>query len=334
MALTPWVKRAGAWALLRSGAIRFGRPVVGGARAIVLLYHRVNDANDPFFPALPVRHFRAQLDHVAAHYRVDTAESVLEWLAKGAPGPPRVAITFDDGYPDTLECVLPELERRSLPATLLLSTSPPETGKPLWTDRVRSIFKHAPARRLDLPSLGLSAAALEDESARLRVLRGLLAHLKRCGRAEVDTAVEELERQAGSEVPSPPVLDWEGVRRLARGPFRIGAHTHRHYILRHLADDDLRAEIGTSIRLVRERVGTPVTTFAYPNGRREDYDARSSGVLAELDVRFAFTAIHAFARPGTPLLEVPRLSTGIAFLPSFAVRMAGLRGMDDEEDAP
>jgi len=54
MALTPWVKRAGAWALLRSGAIRLGRPVLESARAIVLLYHRVNDAADPFFPALAV----------------------------------------------------------------------------------------------------------------------------------------------------------------------------------------------------------------------------------------------------------------------------------------
>jgi peptidoglycan/xylan/chitin deacetylase (PgdA/CDA1 family) len=329
MALTPWVKRAGAWALLRSGAIRLGRPVLESARAIVLLYHRVNDANDPFFPALAVKHFAAQLDHLASHYRVDTVEGVLEWLEEGAPGPPRVAITFDDGYPDTLECVLPELERRSLSATLLLSTSPPETGRPLWTDRVRSIFKHAPSGSLDLASLGLPEAPLDGEAARLDALGRVLAHLKRGGRARVDAALEDLERRAGARAPASSVLDWDGVRRLARGPFRIGAHTHRHYILSRLDDDDLRAEIATSVRLIQERVGAPVTTFAYPNGQRDDYDARCFPVLAELGVRFAFTAAHAFARPGTPRFEVPRLSTGIDFLPSFAVRVAGLRGMEE-----
>jgi peptidoglycan/xylan/chitin deacetylase (PgdA/CDA1 family) len=331
MALTPWVKRAGAWALLRSGAIRLGRPVLESARAIVLLYHRVNDAGDPFFPALAVKHFRAQLDHLRSHYRVDTVERVLEWLAEGAPGPPRVAITFDDGYPDTLECVLPELERRSLPATLLLSTCPPETGRPLWTDRVRSIFKHARPGTLDLASLGLSGTAIDGEAARLDALSRLLAHLKRSSRERVDAALAELESRAGADAPSPPVLDWEGVRRLARGPFRIGAHTHRHYILSRLGDEDLRAEIATSVQLIEERLRTPVTTFAYPNGERDDYDARCFPVLAELGVRFAFTAADTFARPGAKHLEVPRLSTGIDFLPSFAVRVAGLRGMDEED---
>jgi peptidoglycan/xylan/chitin deacetylase (PgdA/CDA1 family) len=322
--LTLWLKRAGAWALLRSGALRLKRQAFERGRAIVLLYHRVNDEADPFFPALPVRHFSAQLEHLAAHYHVDTAESVLDWLAEGAPGPPRVVITLDDGYHDTLECVLPELERYGLPATLLLSTAPPETGEALWIDHTRGLFKHTRASALELPSLGLARTSLDGEATRLRALAALLARMKRLGPAPIASTLAELGDRLGADVPPSRVLNWDELRRLAAGPFRIGAHTHRHYMLSRLDDGELRAEITTSVRLIEERLGRPVTSFAYPNGEPEDYDERCIPVLRELGIRCAFTASHAFARPGADPYRVPRLSTGEAFLPSFAARLAGL----------
>ena len=139
------LKRAVAFCLLRSGALSWHRARRERRRAIVLVYHRVNDDRDPFFPALPRKVFGKQLDYLAAHYRVQPLEEVAAWLAAGAEGPPRASITIDDGYPDTLEVALPEIRRRGLPATLFLATAPPETGAPLWTDLTRWLVKHARA---------------------------------------------------------------------------------------------------------------------------------------------------------------------------------------------
>ncbi len=324
MAVTRWLKRAGAWALLRSGALRFKRRAFERGRAIFLLYHRVNDEADPFFPALPLRHFTAQLEYVASHYRVDTAEAVLDWLEEGAPGPPRVVITFDDGYHDTIDCVLPTLERYGLPATLLLSTAPPETGDALWIDQTRGLIKHTRATSLEMPSLGLVPLSLEGEEARLRALGMLLGRMKRLGPAAIASALKQLRGRLDAALPPPRVLSWNELRRLSEGPFRIGAHTHRHYMLSRLDDGELRAEIATSVRLIEEHLRCAVTTFAYPNGEPEDYDGRSTSLFRELGIRCAFTTSHAFARPGADPFRIPRLSTGEAYLPSFAARLAGL----------
>jgi peptidoglycan/xylan/chitin deacetylase (PgdA/CDA1 family) len=240
-----------------------------------------------------------------------------------------VAITIDDGYPDTRDVVLPELEQRGLPATLFLSTGPPETGTPLWTDKVRWILKHARAQALDLPQLGL-AGALDGEAARLALLGRVLRRMKGLGPADVDAAVEALERALAPEGPPLPLLSWDDVRRLTAGPIRLGGHTHRHYMLSRLDDATLALEIGRSLDLIEDRTGTRALTFAYPNGEAADYDSRAIAVLRRLNVAGAVTCRNGLARPEDDPLQLPRLYTSVPSLALFAARLAGL----GREEAP
>jgi peptidoglycan/xylan/chitin deacetylase (PgdA/CDA1 family) len=315
-------KRGLAWTLLRSGALGLGSRLAR-RRAVLLLYHRVNDSADPFFPALPLRVFTAQLDYLSSRYPVRPLEEVVGWLAAGAPGPPRLAITIDDGYPDTHDVVLPELARRGLPATLLLSTGPPETGEPLWVDRIRWAFKHARTGVVEAGSLGLHAPVV-SEADRLSVLSGLLRRLKALGPRQIDEALREVSESLDPDGPALRVLNWEEVRRMAAGPIRIGAHTHRHYLLSRLDDATLLDELETSVRLIGERTAARPTTFAYPNGEAGDYDARSSAVLRELGIECALTSRHGLARPEHDRFELPRLYTSEPHLPLFAARLTGL----------
>lgn len=330
MALTRPLRRAAAWSLLRFGALAGYRRRYERGRGVLLLYHRVNDEDDPFFPALRVEHFRAQLEHLASSYRVEPLETVLQWVGAGAPGPARVALTIDDGYPDTAECVLPELERLGLPATLLLSTGPPEDGTPLWTDRTRWLFKHTERAELDLESFGLPTLSLDEPEARLQSLGLLVAHMKGLGPDGVDELLAHLERVLGPVGPGPRTISWDHARRLVAGGVRIGAHTHRHYIMSRLDEEQLRSEIATSVRLIEKRLGTTVTSFAYPNGTDGDYDERPASILQELGVGCSLTARSGFVTPGANPYALPRLFTTASFLPSFALRVAGLRGREDD----
>ena len=323
--MTGSLKQAVAWGLRRSGLFRLHASRLARGRAVLLVYHRVNDHGDPFFPALPRRDFAAHLDHVASHYRVESLEAVASWLAAGAAGPPRAALTIDDGHPDTLEVALPELDRRGLPATLFLSTGPPETGEPLWIDRTRWIVKHARARVLEAaPATGLPGGSLEGTAARLELLARLLRHLKTLGPLDVERAVAALARTLGPEGPPLPVLDWDGVRRMAAGPIRLGGHTHRHYMLSRLDDPTIEEEIATAHRLIEERTGQRVRTFAYPTGEAADYDGRAIAVLRRLGLVCAVTCRDGLARPGQDAFQLPRLYTSVPSLSLFAARLAGL----------
>jgi peptidoglycan/xylan/chitin deacetylase (PgdA/CDA1 family) len=315
--------RAVAWGLRRSGLLRIHAEHFERRRAILLVYHRVNDHFDPFFPALPRRAFAAQLDHVASHYRVEPLEDVVAWLAAGAAGPPRAAVTFDDGHPDTFEAAFPELERRGLPASLFLATAPLETGEPLWIDRVRWMLKHATTRVLDAPSLGLPRQPLAGEAQRLTVLASLLHLLKAMGPLDVARGLRALEEALEPQGPPLAVLGWDDVRRMAASTFRLGGHTHRHYMVSRLEDRALEEEIRTGHRLIEERTGHRVRTFAYPNGEAADYDGRAVAQLKRLGLSCAVTCRNGLARPGQDPFQLPRLYTSGPSLSLFAARLAG-----------
>lgn len=317
------LKRAMAWGLLRSGALSLHRSGFERHRAVILVYHRINDDRDPFFPSTPVEEFSQQLEYLARRYRLEPFDAVADWLEQGGQGRPRLAITIDDGYRDTHDAVLPELERLGVPATLFLSTAPPETGRPLWTDRVRAVFKQARAASVDLPPLGLGGLDLSTEGARLSSLARAMRALKRSAPARITAVLASLEERLGRPDPWPAVLDWEDVRRLARR-VSLGAHTHNHYILSGLDDAELFSEIETSVRLIRERTGVAVSTFAYPNGEAGDYDPRAIDVLRQLGLKAAVTCRLGFARAGDRRHELPRVHARESFLPVFATRVAGL----------
>lgn len=319
------LKQLVARALHGSGTLAWRERRRRDKTGIVLMYHRVNDAGDPFFPALDTASFEAQLDLLRATYRVETMDGLLSWLADGPPGPPRAAITIDDGYVDTLEQAMPRLRARGLPATLFLATEPPETGQPLWLDRLRSLVKHTSAPVLELKGRGIGPWPLGTPAERLQALGRLSAHMKRAGRAEHDALVDELWRALGGDaVPLPGVLSWADVKALAQGGVQIGAHTHHHYLLSRIDREEARRDVGRSLELIAERLGAPARGFAYPNGTAADYSRETIEVLNELGVAWACTTRSGFVRSGAPAHELPRIYTSMDSLAAFACRLAGL----------
>jgi len=318
------VKRSVAWGLLRTGLLSLHRLTRERSRAAILLYHRVNDDADPFFPALGVGHFVAQLEYLARRYRVEPLETVLDWLAEGAVGPGRVAITIDDGYPDTHDVVLPVLARLGLPATLFLCTAPPETSRPAWTDRARAILEHARRSPLRLPDLGLHLITTDSPRSRLAACVPLLQRLKQAGPATISSTLARMEQQLDPAPHRLRVLSWDEVRRISRGPVTLGAHTHNHYLLAHLDPAQLRSEVSTSVDLIEERVGSRPHAFAYPNGQDGDFDARSIRVFQDLGLRCALSSRHGMVGPQSDRWQLPRVYTSGTSLALFATRVGGL----------
>jgi peptidoglycan/xylan/chitin deacetylase (PgdA/CDA1 family) len=80
----------------------------------ILLYHRVGEGSGEI--SLPVEDFEEQMAYLAEMKRVLTLDEALEGDGGG------VVVTFDDGYRDFHEHVLPVLDRHRVPATLYLAT--------------------------------------------------------------------------------------------------------------------------------------------------------------------------------------------------------------------
>jgi len=65
-----------------------------------------------------------------------------------------------------------------------------------------------------------------------------------------------------------PWMTWDQVRSLRRRGFEIGAHTQTHVDLGSITTDEARREVEGARYDLERRLGAPVTSFAYPYGRR------------------------------------------------------------------
>lgn len=87
----------------------------------ILLYHRVSDDRDEL--AVPPRRFREQMDFLASEgYQVVDVVQAADLLTAGDPRPRTVGLSFDDGYLDVAEVVLPVLAGRGFRATVFIAT--------------------------------------------------------------------------------------------------------------------------------------------------------------------------------------------------------------------
>ena len=68
-------------------------------------------------------------------------------------------------------------------------------------------------------------------------------------------------------IPTLPLLSWDELGALVVAGWAVGGHTLTHPDLTALAVGEAEEEIAGGGRLLRDRLGVPVETFAYPYGR-------------------------------------------------------------------
>jgi peptidoglycan/xylan/chitin deacetylase (PgdA/CDA1 family) len=105
-----------------------------------------------------------------------------------------------------------------------------------------------------------------------------------------------------------PALSWQQIREMQRHGVTIGCHTHDHRRWSSQSTDYLRRDLRTSKQIIEDRIGSPVTSFAYPYGQPHDFDERAGELLREAGFRLAFTTLHTTFRHCPDLFRIPRLS--------------------------
>jgi peptidoglycan/xylan/chitin deacetylase (PgdA/CDA1 family) len=106
-------------------------------------------------------------------------------------------------------------------------------------------------------------------------------------------------------------LDWSQLREMIAGKrVRLGSHSLNHFMIGHLPDADLRAEIRDSKEILENRLGIEAPFFAYPYGVRPygAYTERSEAIIREAGYRCSCTSRISRAAIGTGAWLLPRLS--------------------------
>lgn len=279
-----------------------------GGSLLILTYHRVLAAPDPMFPDEPdARTFAEQMDLLAEHFRVLPLQHAASLLQDGGLPARAVSITFDDGYANNFEVACPILQRRSLPATVFVSTAFLDGGW-MFNDLVVEAIRSAP-ENFDLDDLGLGRHRLDDHESRRKAIAETLASLKYLPPDKRQQTAQLICERAMDKLPPSPMLTSDQVRGLKRAGIEIGAHTCSHPILTSLTDECARREIETSKCQLGEICGERIDAFAYPNGRPgRDFSAQHVAMVRDAGFKLAVTTAAGAATRVTDCFQLPRIT--------------------------
>lgn len=303
-----------------STAVGYVRRVKGFA---VLAFHRINDDDDPFMPALPTSVFAARMEHIARHYTVLSVEELVDRVRRGRVPRKALALTFDDGYRDNLTHAAPILARYGLAATIFLTTGCIGTREILWFDRLALALKTT--RQTHMRLADGSVLRLASTADRLEAVQAALGLLKGLPDAERRETLEQLLRDLDDgprDDPKRLMLSWDEVEVLRGLGFSVGAHTVSHPILARLSPAEAWREINESMLAIERALGTRPRAFAYPNGGAEDVNGLTVRLVGEAGFSCAVTTRRGLNTSSTPLLELRRGGPWERHLPTYALKLA------------
>lgn len=303
-----------------TGAHRLAAPFTRGPGAILML-HRVA-AGPPgrpgYAPNAGLTITPDFLDATLGLVRrlgfalVDLDEAVRR-LEEGRCDEPFCAVTFDDGYRDTLTLAAPILRRHGAPWTVYVTPGFADRTARLWwreleeaiaaLDRVETVIG---GESLSLPAAG----AAEKSSA----FEAVYWRLRARPEPELLDAVAGLAAAAGLDpyaFAEAECMGWDELAELAADPLcTIGAHTMTHPRLATLPETAARVEMAQSRAVLEERLGRVVRHFAYPVGDPTSAGPREFALARELGFTSAVTTRPGMLFPehAGALTALPRVS--------------------------
>jgi peptidoglycan/xylan/chitin deacetylase (PgdA/CDA1 family) len=138
----------------------------------IVMYHYVRDLARSRYPAIKgrtVADFKGQLDYIARHHTVVTAEEVIA-ASKGDSNLPANAawLTFDDGYADHYANVFPLLDARGWQGSFFVPARPVLEGRLLDVNKIHFILAAQPDANLLVEELRLAVESARESGAVLR----------------------------------------------------------------------------------------------------------------------------------------------------------------------
>jgi peptidoglycan/xylan/chitin deacetylase (PgdA/CDA1 family) len=249
---------------------------------LILMYHRVAAPQlDPWELSVAPDRFAAQLEVLRASRHPLALSEFVDRARRGSLPDDAVAITFDDGYVDTLRQAKPRLAAAGLPATVFLATAFVDQRVEYWWDELaRAILgpESASWRASDPPRTEREAAYYSTWQR----LRGLSP-------IERDDEMARLRDERRLAPPSPddlPMSAGEVAVLVGDGLVEIAGHTATHPVLPSLGSTERRRDILAGKRACERLASKPAVGFAYPYGAN---DADSRAAVAECGFAWACT---------------------------------------------
>lgn len=321
--------------LLWSGATFVLQQLPAKDSLLVLNYHRIGSPEqDPFDPGVfsaTADQFYEQVAYLKRHLSLVTLEEALAFVTGASRDKTRrcrALITFDDGYLDNYQFAFPVLRSHGVQGVFFLVTSIVGSCHVPWWDHIAFVIKSARNRRFALRHPAALSVDL-DRDGLAKSLQQVLKLYKMPHNTDPARFLSELSEAAHGDQPPETLrrfLDWDEAREMIAAGMAIGSHTHTHPVLSQLQPERQRDELARSRAILRETLGIPADTLAYPVGNVNSFTGDTQQLARELGYAACFSFHGGTNLPGATLpYDVKRVSVGDQSQARFRVQAAVCR---------
>jgi peptidoglycan/xylan/chitin deacetylase (PgdA/CDA1 family) len=303
------------------------RQRIGCRRLLVPMYHRISAPGVADSASLLEIQRGVPLQLFQRHLRVFrwfgpllTLDEAIDRLHdRKCPLRSAVALTFDDGYRDTVTLAVPALRASGARATIFPVVRTASGSRPLWWDELTDILSRGRGNTSD--ALKAVSAILNGHTAvRTRAdvsepgksleatAEFLCQRFVELSDAQRDSALNVLASRLGVAVPNSAsagtYATWDELRSAAADGYEIGGHTVDHFVLTCEEPQTVQEQVAGSRTALEQKLQVPIRSFAYPNGR---HDATVRALTAAAGYRCAVTVQAGINYAGTDPYELRRV---------------------------
>lgn len=223
-------------------------------------------------------------------------------------------ITFDDGHRSFYEIVMDILEKKGIPCSLFVSPARILNEKNFWFQNYERVNKRTLSnvirRKYGLKAEKINKFNLLDVLSVLRI-------------EEIETLLRVAFNLAGEPEPEYVNITKEMLIEINKKDFiKIGAHTMNHPILANELSNDMEQEIIDSVTRLEKLINKEVTSFAYPNGRKNnDYGYRELKYLKNTPIKIAFTTNPDHLSLNDNRFEIPRIGLSLGNINKIQIKL-------------
>jgi peptidoglycan/xylan/chitin deacetylase (PgdA/CDA1 family) len=213
-------------------------------------------------------------------YSFISTEQLINHLRGSGKIPERtVWITFDDGWKENIDNVIPIMIEYNVPVTFFVSTDPVENGGVFWWSYVTKYGKKYLNTDNTIKKMRQIRESRREE---------LIKHLE-------DRFSSRMIREA---------MSIEDVKEIAKlSQVAVGCHTVHHVMMPQCTDEELDYEIRSSKEKLESWIGKPVNYFSYPEG---DYNLHVKETVKKYGFNLAATTDNRFISDKDDLFSLPR----------------------------
>ena len=266
----------------------------------IIMYHyvRPNRIDYPFFKNLDLDLFSRQLDYFEENYGFISKEDYQYSIKTGKPKR-GVVLTFDDGFKDHYDYVLPELNKRGLWGIFYIPTGQYSLNKLLGVHRVHylkgkfgstyileEVLKKTKDYMINPDLIDQFSKTTyhysdrDDDEKKLQQLLNYYMDYK-----ARDTILDSLMTDLfdESELFRETYMSKAEIIELHKSGNIIGPHTTNHKVLSRLSYDEQYYEINESLNFLTNLIDIKYKSFCYPYGYKSSYNDSTQKILRSLN---------------------------------------------------